>query len=222
MAWAVVQSKNTSGASVTSGTAALSTTVTRNTLIVIAKTAASTTAVTNITVSTGSATFTKVASVADATQSRNIEVWIAANITGGITPTLTVNFNTTTDPELVVYEGSGGDLTGANDGSTSLVTATNSITASTGAINTTINGDLVVKYLRLAGTSTGVAQSGWTELNPSTAANGAGYTIQGTAGSITGTITQSSSVSMGIIVAFKPFVSGLNPGPGQASMISIY
>lgn len=193
MGWAYVQSKDSS-----SGSATFSSNTTTGNQIVVVNNAI--TASTGCSISPGGGTFTQV--VSESGSGLSTDIWICGSVTGGTTPTVTVTGGSS--PGITVYEFSGG--TGTTDGTNHGHGSAASMT--TGSITTGTNGDLVVKGFSCQGTPNGTAETGWTEINPNANGNVSGYIIQGTAGAITGTDTQTSNPYAGAIAAFKPASGG--------------
>lgn len=202
MAWTVAHTN--SGTTTLSGSTlklTIATTTTGNMLVVCVQNN-NTATVTGVAMTPGSGTFTVQKAI---TGGNPAEIWAAANTTGGTTPVVTATFSATPSAgSLVVYEVSGGPTTITLDGTNS-ATQTGATAASTGAITTTVNGDLVFKNFNTSGSMNGTAQTSWTEVNPSAEGGSSGFIVQTTAGSITGTDTASSSANnFGVIAAFKP------------------
>lgn len=202
MAWTVAHTN--SGTTTLSGSTlklTIATTTTGNMLVVCVQNN-NTATVTGVAMTPGSGTFTVQKAI---TGGNPAEIWAAANTTGGTTPVVTATFSATPSAgSLVVYEVSGGPTAITLDGTNS-ATQTGATAASTGAITTTVNGDLVFKNFNTSGSMNGTAQTSWTEVNPSAEGGSSGFIVQTTSGSITGTDTASSSSNnFGVIAAFKP------------------
>lgn len=189
---------NVTVATSTPTTSALANTTTGNALfvgIVILSTAT----VSGMTISSGSASFARVR--AQSNGSQNVEIWAAAGITGGTTPTITVTLSASSTCEILTYEFSGGGSTIATDGQNS-GTGT-STTPTSGSFTTTVNNDLLFKTIYCAGGGT-LPESSWTDTVPTTGGNCSGYVIKGTAGSTNGSCTQgSSSAWIAVAAGFK-------------------
>ena len=215
MAWTVAHVLAGGTRSGSTVTLAISTTTTGNTLIVATFAKAAVT-VTGITVSTGAATFSAVKTQANGTIP--CEIWAAANITGGTTPTVTVTFsaNPGTTGKIAVWEGAGGPSVLSTDGSSAATGTATAVTS--GALTTTINGDLVLGAANLAGTLSSAAGGSWTNDGGTGNAYLAQHQTQASAGSITSTGTQGTSVGYtGVIAAFSVFATQSVSPSGIAS-----
>lgn len=225
MAWAQVTGQFFNGStevgSTTTG-AFTNATTTGNTVVVWCFPNQATKTVSSIAISPGSGTFAKITGASVVNAADSLEIWAAANITGGAAPTVTVTWSASgSSPEFVAGEFSGGLSSITTDVTTATSTGTNTA-LSVGSITTATDGDLVIKSFGCGGTGNGTVESGWTEKNPTTQGHIAGYIVQGTHGSITGTDTQSPSSSFaGIICALKAASGGGTTWNATATIASL-
>jgi hypothetical protein len=199
MPWTPVQFKQA-----TASTAAFTSNTTTGNQIVV--TSASDAAISSISISPGSGTFTKAVAVNTGAGGLFADIWECPNVTGGTTPTVTVVWALTPSfPNIVIYEFSGGNVAGTVDGTNTNQSATGTA-VSTNSITPGTSGDLIVKVFTVNSTGNGTSQSGgWTELNPMTSGGISGYLVQSVAAAITGADTQTTTGAWcGAIAAFKP------------------
>lgn len=188
-------------ASTVSGTFASNTT-TGNTLIVIIYIGNDVGApITGVTIDHGTAVFTQVISRDNA--STNMAVWAAANITGGITPKITVQGSGTVQ-EMVAYEFSGMPPALSLDGAAIAAVGDGINLSITGSARTNAD-DILINAFEVAG---GVIAGGggtWVSYFPTTDQFGlAQYQIANTIGIPVATGTQDSTQAWtGIIFALK-------------------
>lgn len=208
MGWTVPNVQN-ANATVSGSTAAIAlnfSPATGDTLIIVSQ-PGNTYKVSSVSISAGAAVF-QLLVAQNAQPNAYVEIWAAANITGSTTPTITVTYQGPPGvTDLTVFRAQGGPASLSQDGSNSNNGTGTAL--STGAITPATNGDLIIKGISCFNTPDGTPQSGWTEINPTANGNVAGYTIQGTAGAITGTANQSPSGAFGAaIAALIPVTTG--------------
>jgi hypothetical protein len=221
VAISVVQKKN--GTTVSGSTVAgafTSNTTTGNTIIVVSFNPAGTITVSSIALSTGSGSFSKVVSVANnSAPVAGTEIWAAANITGGTTPTVTITYSgTATSAEFEAYEVSGLASSVTTDGTaTASVTSFASSALSCGPISTTNANDLLVAGFSCGGSASS-GEAGWTA-TVTAGTNLAEYIIETSTGSYTATGAQTAGDPYtGVFATFKASSGGATNVNGTVSI----
>lgn len=173
-------------------------TTTGNTIIVMVGTNGSSNFVSSITDSQSN-TYSKAGSDSTAGGAGEIEIWYAKNITGGTTPTLTVNMNTTNGTSFIAREYSGLDTTAPFDKFSG--SGANSSAASSGATATTTQAsELVVGAVFVSissGSDTVSAGSGYGNLGHETSNGSFQSAMEDKTVSSTGAQTATFGLSLG-------------------------
>ena len=186
-----------------------SNTTTGNTVVAISM-AGSNASVSSVAISPGSGTFARLIAYSFvATQP--LEVWIAPNITGGTTPTVTATYSgSPLAGGIVLYELAGMPTTTQADG-TAAGTTGSSTTPTTLGITTTVTNTIVFGAFVTAGTIT-TPQAGWTGKLEAAQGGAAEYQIQTSIRTaLTANCTQGNTAWGAVIFALKGGVSGSLP-----------